>query len=91
MIFGQGTLIFPMGTQLEIEDTLIYPNSMSTLLSYKDIYHKGFHVKTHNDNNNEYQFIIKLRIYQKMLERIPSTSTGLYYTYIKPVEMLHTR
>ena len=90
MIFGRGTLIFPMGTKLAIEDTLIYPNSIRTLLSYKDIYHKGFHVKTHNDNNNEYQFIIKLRIYQKMLERIPSTSTGLYITYIKPVEILHT-
>ena len=26
--------------------------------------HNGFHVETNNDNNNEYQFIIKLRIYQ---------------------------
>ena len=31
----------------------------------KYICHNGFHVETNNDNNNEYQFIIKkLRIYQ---------------------------
>ena len=35
--FDQITLIFPMGTQLAIEDTLIYPNSTRTLLSYKNI------------------------------------------------------
>ena len=75
-----------------MEDTLLYPNSTRTLLSYKDIRHKGFHVETHNENNNEYPFIIKNYGYIKqMLERIPSTSTKLYYTYIKPVEMLHTR
>ena len=59
LIFGRGTLIFPMGTQLAIEDTLIYPNSTRTLLSYKNIRHNGFHTETHNDNNNEYRFIIK--------------------------------
>ena len=53
-----------MGTQLAIEDILIYPNSTRTLLSYKNIRHKYFYVETHNDDNNEYQFIIKSRIYQ---------------------------
>ena len=52
--FGKATLIFPMGTQLTIEDTLLHPNSNNTLLSYKNIRHKGFHMETDNDNNNEY-------------------------------------
>ena len=54
-----------MGTQLAIEDTFLHSNLNNTLLSYKNIRHKGFHVETHNDDNNEYQFIIKkLLIYQ---------------------------
>ena len=52
--FGRGTLIFHMGIQLAIGDTLLYPNSTYTLLSYKNIRHKGFHMETDNDNNNEY-------------------------------------
>ena len=58
--FGQATLIFPIDTQLAIEDALLYPKSTRTLLSYKNIRYNGFHVETHNDNNNEYQFIIKI-------------------------------
>ena len=57
--FGKATLIFPMGTQLTIEDTFLYPNKAHTQLSYKNICYIVFHVETHNDNNNEYQFIIK--------------------------------
>ena len=63
--FGRAILIFPMGTQLTIEDTLLYPNSTHTLLSYKNIHQNGFHVETHNDNNNKYQFIIKSWIYRE--------------------------
>ena len=58
--FGQATLILRMGTKLVIEDTHLYFNSTRTLMSYKDIRHKGFHVETHNDNDNEYPFIIKI-------------------------------
>ena len=58
--FGQVTLILRMGTKLVIEDTLLYSNSTRTLMTYKDIRHKGFHVETHTDHNNEYQFIIKI-------------------------------
>ena len=28
---------------------------------------------------------------KKVHEKIPSLSSGLYYTYIKPVDMLHTK
>ena len=39
MIVGSGraTIILPMGTQIHIEEALLYPNSTRTLLSYRDI------------------------------------------------------
>ena len=68
-----------MGTQLAIEDILLYPNSTCTLLSYKNIRHKGFHVETHNDDNNEYQFIIKSRIYQANAWKNSFNINGIVY------------
>jgi hypothetical protein len=46
---GRGTIILPKGTQLTIEDDLLYPESTHTLLSYKDICKNGLHVETHVD------------------------------------------
>ena len=84
---GKTTIILPMGTRIEIEDALLYPDSTRTLLSYKDIRQNGFHVETNNDNNDEFLFITRNDGYQKqVLEKISSLSTGLYYTYIKPVQ-----
>src|SRR6185503_4087233 len=39
MIVGSGRAIFilPMGTQIHIEEALLYPDSTRTLLSYRDI------------------------------------------------------
>ena len=34
---GKATIILPMGTQIDLEDALLYPDSTRTLLSYKDI------------------------------------------------------
>ena len=87
MIVGSGraTITLPMGTQLEIEDALLYPDSTRTLLSFKDIRKNGFHTENHNVNNEEFLRITKDNGYGKQtIERIPSLSTGLYYTYIKP-------
>ena len=87
MIVGSGraTITLPMGTQLEIEDALLYPDSTRTLLSFKDIRKNGFHTETHSVNNEEFLLITKDNGYGKqIIERIPSLSTGLYYTYIKP-------
>jgi hypothetical protein len=65
----------------------LYPDSTRTLLSYKDTRRNGFHIETHNDNKGEYLFITKNDGYTKqLLEKIPSLSTGLYFTYIKPVQ-----
>jgi hypothetical protein len=83
----RATIILPMGTQLVIKDALFYPDSNHTLLSYKDIRCNGYHIETHNDNKDEYLFITKNDGYaEQQLEKIPSLSTGLYFTYVKPVQ-----
>ena len=51
---GRGSLIPPMGTKLIIDDALLYPQSTLTLLIFKDIRLKGFHIETETKNNIEY-------------------------------------
>ena len=88
MIVGSGraTITLPMGTQIVIEDALLYPDSTRSLISYRDIRKMGFHLETHEDNNEEFLLITKESGYGKdILERIPSFLSGLYYTYIKHV------
>ena len=34
---GHATFVVPMGTQITIENALLYPDSKRTLLSYRDI------------------------------------------------------
>jgi hypothetical protein len=48
-----------MCTQVTIENVLLYPDSTSTLLSYRDIHKNGLHVITHEENNEEFLHIIK--------------------------------
>ena len=87
MIVGSGraTITLPMGTQVEIEDALLYPDSTRILLSFKDIRKNGLHTEIYNVNNEEFLLITKDNGYGKqIIERISSLSTGLYYTYIKP-------
>ena len=89
VIVGTGRAIctLPGGTQVTIEDALLYPDSSRTLISFRDIRKNGFHIETHDDNKEEYLLFTKDYGYGKqVLEKIPSLSSGLYYTYIKPVE-----
>jgi hypothetical protein len=58
--FGRATIILPMGTQLTIEDALLFPESTRTLLSYRDIRKNGLHVETHVDNKEEIILFTKL-------------------------------
>ena len=46
---GRATITLPMGTQITIEDGLLYPDSTRTLLSFRDVCKNGFHVKIHVD------------------------------------------
>jgi hypothetical protein len=81
------TLVLPMGTQIFVKDALLYPDSKRTLLSFKDIRAYGFHVETEIEHDTEYLLITKFDGYQKrVVERLPSSPSGLYYTYVKPTE-----
>ena len=57
---GRATITLPMGTQITMEDALLYPDSSRTLLSYRDIRKNGFHVETHQDNKEEFLLLTKL-------------------------------
>jgi hypothetical protein len=88
MIVGSGraTITFSNYTQVTIEDALLYPDSTCTLISFRDIRKSGLHVCTHEDNKEEFLLITKSFGYgREVLEGIPSTPSGLYYTYIKPI------
>jgi len=41
---GRATITLPMGTQITMEDALLYPDSTHTLLSFRDVRKNGFHV-----------------------------------------------
>jgi hypothetical protein len=83
---GRATITFPNATQVTIEDALLYPDSTHPLISFRDIQKSGLHVCTHEDNKVKFLFITKSSVYgHEVLERIHSTLSGLYYTYIKPV------
>ena len=84
---GSATLVLPMGTQIFVKDALLYPDSKCTLLSFKDIRSNSFHVETEIERGTEYLLITKFNGYQKqVVEKLPSSPSGLYYTYIKPTE-----
>jgi len=76
-----------MGTQITMEDALLYPDSTCTLLSFRDVRKNGFHVETHMDNKEKFLLFTKLTGYGKQIcEKISSLQTGLYFTYTKPIE-----
>jgi hypothetical protein len=73
-----------MGTQVTIENALLYLNSICTLLSYRDIHKNMLYIVTYEKNNEESLFITKTNEDgYDILERIPFLPSGLYYAYIK--------
>jgi hypothetical protein len=56
---GKATIILSMGTQITIDNALLYPDSTCTLLSYRDIRKNGLHIVTHEENNKESLLITK--------------------------------
>ena len=83
---GRATITLPMGTQITMEDALLYSDSTRTLLSYRDIRKNGFHVETHQHNKEEFLLLTKLtRLDKQICEKFSSLQTGLYFTYIKPI------
>jgi hypothetical protein len=55
----RATIVLHMGTQVTIKNTLLYPDSTHTLLNYRDIRKNGLYVITHEENNDEFLYIIK--------------------------------
>jgi hypothetical protein len=45
------TIVLLMGTQVTIENVILYPDSTCTLLSYRDIRKNELHVITREENN----------------------------------------
>jgi hypothetical protein len=83
---NRATIILPMGTQIVIEDALLYPDSTRTLLSYRDIRKNGIHVETYDEDKEKFLVLTKLTGYDKQIcEKIPTLESGLYYTYIKSI------
>jgi hypothetical protein len=79
---GKATITLYMGTQVIIENALLYPDSTHTLLSYRDIHNNVLHMVTHKDYNEKYLPITKSNgDGYDILERITSLPSGLYYTY----------
>jgi hypothetical protein len=79
--YEKATIIFSMGTQVTIENVLLYSDSTRTLLSYRDIRKNGLHIVTYEENNKESLLITKTNgDGYDIIERMPSLSSGLYYT-----------
>jgi hypothetical protein len=86
---GPATIMFFNGTQVTIEDVLLYSYSTHTLISFRDIWKSELHVCIHEDNKETFLLITKSFGYDhEVLERISSTLSGLYYTYMKPVSYI---
>ena len=57
------------------------------LLRIKDIRLNGYHLETMTENNKEYLQITSNKYGQKIiLEKLEALLSGLYYTYINPIE-----
>jgi len=56
---GRATIVLPMGTQIIIEEALLFPDATRTLLSYKDIRCNGIHLETHEENKEEFLLFTK--------------------------------
>ena len=93
MIVGSGhaTIVLPMGTQITIEDALLYPDSKHTLLSYRDIRQNGFHIETRDDNNEEILLVTKDDLAKKMLRKLPLFLLDCTTHTSNPYHMLRTR
>ena len=64
-----------MGTELIIDDALLYPQSTRTLLSFKDIRSNGFHIEIETENDIEYLLMTRsIGCRKQIVEKLPSFS-----------------
>lgn len=84
---GRANILLPMGTKFEIFDALYSPKSQRNLLSFRDIRNNGYHIETSCESNIEYLHITGFTQGTKhILEKLPSFSSGLYYTKISTIQ-----
>ena len=80
-------LLLPGETNLMIDEALYCSKSQRNFLGFKDIRQNGYHIETTNDGNIEYLYIPIINSGNKyILEKLPTLSSGLYYTSISTVE-----
>jgi hypothetical protein len=78
---SRATIILPNGTNLVINEALLYPNSTRMLLSFKDICANGFHIETNDEDGEERLIMTRKHGDQKtVVESFPSIKEILYYT-----------
>lgn len=82
---GKATVVLPMGTRIFIEEAFLYPSAERTLLTFKDIRRCGYHLATTREGGEEFLFMTSSEGNETMVvEKMPGSSDGLYYTKIKP-------
>ena len=56
-------------------------------MSFKDLRLNGYHIETVNENKKEYMYLVKRKSgNNETLEKLEAYSSGLYFTYISPIE-----
>ncbi|KAJ9560562.1 hypothetical protein OSB04_005722 [Centaurea solstitialis] len=84
---GKANIVLQRGTKIVIENALFSSKSQRNLLSFKDIHRNGYHVETIDIDNIEYLYITSIVEGDKcVLEKLPSFSSGLYYSNISTFE-----
>jgi hypothetical protein len=82
---GRAVVVLPNNTSICIEQAFLYPRVVCTLLTFKDIHRSGYHVTTACENGAEYLYItVADECGTKVVEKALGTSSGIYYTKIKP-------
>ena len=59
--------MLPKGTKICIDNTLYSSKSRRNLLSFNDIRYNGYHIKTNNEDNEEYLYITSMVSGQKLV------------------------
>ncbi|KAJ1280008.1 hypothetical protein BS78_04G199400 [Paspalum vaginatum] len=78
-------VVLPNDTRIYIDEAFLYPGATRTLLTFKDIRRSGYHVTTACEGGAEYLHITTSDgCESKVAEKAQGTSSGLYYTNIKP-------
>ena len=79
-------MVLPNDTRIFIDEAFLYPGAERNLLTFKDTRRSGYHIiTTACESGTEYLDITESEYTQIIVvEKAPGTSSGIYYTKIKP-------